>query len=473
MPPRPSPKASSTACCPGAAISGAIPTTSRSGLLDFTFRDDFGFDDYVEWALDVPMYFVVRDGHYHDCTHVTFRQFMNGALKGEIADWEPTMGDWTNHLSTLFPDVRLKRFLEMRGADGGPWRRICALPAFWVGLLYDDAALDDADMLTKDWTFDEVNALRDAVPAAGLAGDVPRPCSSMRRGARSHCGFRRPASRRATSSTGKARTKRIFLAPLDEVHGQEGDARRGSAGALSRPLERLGGAGLRRISILGQAYYVLQKAVCAFLFPAIVTQIARCEPGKGISMLPLFDMMMQAQNGAAMDAVSKQFNLAQEQAAKAMAALMPAFSAGLKRSTSNPYDFMGLMQAVASGNYAKYFEDMSKAFTPQGISDGNNILAQLFGSKEVSRAVAAQAAQMTGIGQEIYKQMLPVMADTLMGGLFKQSMGQMATPVNPFVNTPMGETDPEMAREHRLCAEAEARTRAQHLRQSLSRRPCS
>ncbi|ARO22651.1 DUF937 domain-containing protein [Rhizobium sp. S9] len=157
-------------------------------------------------------------------------------------------------------------------------------------------------------------------------------------------------------------------------------------------------------------------------------------------MLPLFDMMMQAQNGAAMEAVARQFNLAQEQATKAMAALMPAFSAGLKRSTSNPYDFVGLMQAVASGNYARYFEDMSRAFTPEGISDGNNILAQLFGSKEVSRAVAAQAAQMTGIGQDIYKQMLPVLADTLMGGLFKQTTGQMASPVNPFVNTAMGET---------------------------------
>jgi hypothetical protein len=119
---------------------------------------------------------------------------------------------------------------------------------------------------------------------------------------------------------------------------------------------------------------------------------------------------------------------------------MPAFSAGLKRSTSNPYDFVGLMQAVSSGNYARYFEDMSRAFTPEGISDGNNILAQLFGSKEVSRAVAAQAAQMTGIGQDIYKQMLPVLADTLMGGLFKQTTGQMASPVNPFVNTAMGET---------------------------------
>ncbi|PDT18260.1 hypothetical protein CO670_02305 [Rhizobium sp. J15] len=157
-------------------------------------------------------------------------------------------------------------------------------------------------------------------------------------------------------------------------------------------------------------------------------------------MLPLFDMMMQAQNGAAMEAVARQFNLAQEQATKAMAALMPAFSAGLKRSTSNPYDFVGLMQAVASGNYARYFEDMSRAFTPEGISDGNNILAQLFGSKEVSRAIAAQAAQMTGIGQDIYKQMLPVLADTLMGGLFKQTTGQMASPVNPFVNTAMGES---------------------------------
>ncbi|KPH10015.1 DUF937 domain-containing protein [Rhizobium acidisoli] len=157
-------------------------------------------------------------------------------------------------------------------------------------------------------------------------------------------------------------------------------------------------------------------------------------------MLPLFDMMMQAQNGAAMEAIARQFNLAQEQATKAMAALMPAFSAGLKRSTSNPYDFVGLMQAVSSGNYARYFEDMNRAFTPEGISDGNNILAQLFGSKEVSRAVAAQAAQMTGIGQDIYKRMLPVLADTLMGGLFKQTTGQMASPINPFVNTAMGET---------------------------------
>jgi glutamate--cysteine ligase len=188
---------------------------NRSGLLDFTFRDDFGFHDYVEWALDVPMYFIVRDGRYKDCTHITFRPFMNGALKGEIADWEPTMGDWTNHLSTLFPDVRLKRFLEMRGADGGPWRRICALPAFWVGLLYDATALEAADQLTKDWSFDEVNVLRNAVPAEGLRAtfrghtlyDTAREVLAI-----SKAGLK---ARGKLNSEGQDET--IFLSPLDEV----------------------------------------------------------------------------------------------------------------------------------------------------------------------------------------------------------------------------------------------------------------
>ena len=155
-------------------------------------------------------------------------------------------------------------------------------------------------------------------------------------------------------------------------------------------------------------------------------------------MLPLFDMMLRAQNGTAMEAMASQFNLAQEQVTKAMAALMPAFSSGLKRNTSNPYDLSALIGAMASGNYAKYFEDMSKAFTPQGIADGNQILEKLFGSKEVSRAIAAQAAQFTGVGQEVLKQMLPVMADTIMGGLFKQTTGQMAD-TNPFAGTPMAQ----------------------------------
>ncbi|MDQ0559627.1 glutamate--cysteine ligase [Rhizobium mesoamericanum] len=188
---------------------------NRSGLLDFTFRDDFGFHDYVEWALDVPMYFVVRDGHYHDCTHVTFRQFMNGALKGEVAAWEPTMGDWTNHLSTLFPDVRLKRFLEMRGADGGPWRRICGLPAFWVGLLYDDAALEDADMLTKDWTFDEVNALRDAVPSQGLRAKFRG--HELYETAREVIAVSKAGLRARNKLNKEGQDETIFLAPLDEV----------------------------------------------------------------------------------------------------------------------------------------------------------------------------------------------------------------------------------------------------------------
>jgi hypothetical protein len=141
-------------------------------------------------------------------------------------------------------------------------------------------------------------------------------------------------------------------------------------------------------------------------------------------MLPLFDLMMKAQNGNAMEAMAKQFGLAQEQMNEAMAALMPAFSTGLKRTTTNPYDFSGLMTAIASGNYAQYFEDMTKAFSAQGINDGNAILGQIFGSKDVSRAIADQAAQMSGIGQDIYKKMMPVVANAMVGGFFKQMADQ-------------------------------------------------
>ncbi len=143
----------------------------RSGLLPFCFSPQFGFADYVDWALDVPMYFVIREGRYHDMTHLTFRQFMEGAAHNSVPDGFATMGDWANHLSTLFPDVRLKRFLEMRGADGGPWRRICALPAFWVGMLYDGEALDAAEEMTRDWTFAEVSEMRAAVPEKGISAE--------------------------------------------------------------------------------------------------------------------------------------------------------------------------------------------------------------------------------------------------------------------------------------------------------------
>ncbi|MEO0329426.1 MAG: glutamate--cysteine ligase [Pseudomonadota bacterium] len=144
----------------------------RGGYHRFMLDKDFGFEKYVEWALDIPMYFIIRDGEYRDCTDITFRQFLNGALKGEIEDWRANVGDWGNHLSTLFPDVRLKRFLEMRGADGGPWQRICALPAFWVGLLYSDTALSAAEEVTANWDAEMVSDLRDQVPKSGLKAEI-------------------------------------------------------------------------------------------------------------------------------------------------------------------------------------------------------------------------------------------------------------------------------------------------------------
>ncbi|THV16691.1 glutamate--cysteine ligase [Rhizobium rhizophilum] len=187
----------------------------RAGVLPFTFSKDFCFGDYVNWAIDAPMYFIVRDGRYHDCTHITFRQFMDGALKGEIADWEPQLGDWTNHLSTLFPDVRLKRFLEMRGADGGPWRRICALPALWVGLLYDETALSAADALTADWTVEDVIAMRDAVPAQGLKASVAgRPLMEV---AREVVEMSRSGLKARGRLNSEGQDESVFLNTLDEV----------------------------------------------------------------------------------------------------------------------------------------------------------------------------------------------------------------------------------------------------------------
>lgn len=139
----------------------------RTGMLAFAFEDGMGFERYVDYALDVPMYFIIRDGQYIDCAGESFRAFLKGELPqlpGEI----PMVNDWEDHLSTLFPEVRMKQFLEMRGADGAPWQGICALPAFWVGLLYDDTALDAALDLVKDWTANEREALRAEVPRSAL-----------------------------------------------------------------------------------------------------------------------------------------------------------------------------------------------------------------------------------------------------------------------------------------------------------------
>ncbi len=144
----------------------------RTGMLPFVFEDGFGYERYLDYALDVPMYFVFRDGEYLDASGQSFRDFLNGrlpALPGE----QPLVSDFIDHLSTIFPEVRLKSFLEMRGADGGPWGRICALPAFWVGLLYDDSALDAAWDEVKDWSLDARQALRDSVPRDGLKAITP------------------------------------------------------------------------------------------------------------------------------------------------------------------------------------------------------------------------------------------------------------------------------------------------------------
>lgn len=139
----------------------------RTGMLPFVFHDDMSVERYVDYALDVPMYFVYRDGEYIDVAGASFRDFMAGKL-AQLPGLLPTVDDWSDHLTTLFPEVRLKRFIEMRGADGGPWNRICALPALWVGLLYDDRALEAAWDLVRDWTQEERQALRDDVPLTGF-----------------------------------------------------------------------------------------------------------------------------------------------------------------------------------------------------------------------------------------------------------------------------------------------------------------
>src|SRR5271157_5838869 len=140
----------------------------RCGTLPFVFDPGFGFERYVDYALDMPMYFVYRDGRYIDASGQSFRDFIAGKLPALTND-VPRISDWADHLTTAFPEVRLKTFLEMRGADGGPWRRLCALPALWVGIFYDPIALDAASDLVADWTAAEHEAMRRDVPRLGLA----------------------------------------------------------------------------------------------------------------------------------------------------------------------------------------------------------------------------------------------------------------------------------------------------------------
>jgi glutamate--cysteine ligase len=187
----------------------------RTGMLPFVFEDGFGYERYVDYMLDVPMYFVFREGKYIDVAGHSFRDFLAGklaALPGEL----PRASDWIDHLSTAFPEVRLKSFLEMRGADGGPWSRICALPALWVGLLYDQTALDAAWDLVKDWTMEERENLRGAVPRLGLAAQVPGG-GTLRDLAGEALKIARGglAARARLNSSGDNETG--FLEPLDEI----------------------------------------------------------------------------------------------------------------------------------------------------------------------------------------------------------------------------------------------------------------
>jgi glutamate--cysteine ligase len=140
---------------------------ARAGMLPFAFEDGMGYERYVDYALDVPMYFVIRDGRFINTAGESFRAFLAGALP-QLPGERPTMKDWADHLTTIFPEVRLKKYLEMRGCDSGPWRRLCALPAFFVGLLYEQASLDAAWDLVKDWTAEERQSLRDSTPRLAL-----------------------------------------------------------------------------------------------------------------------------------------------------------------------------------------------------------------------------------------------------------------------------------------------------------------
>ena len=185
----------------------------RTGMLDFVFEDGFGFERYVDYLLDVPMYFTYRGGEYIDCAGRSFKDFLAGKLPN-LPGALPTMKDWGDHMTTAFPEVRLKKYLEMRGADGGPWNRLCALPAFWVGLLYDDEALDAAWDLVKDFTMAERNALRDGVPKLGFK--VPHRNGSLRDIAIEALKISGQGLARRNRLNATGATEAVFIEPLIE-----------------------------------------------------------------------------------------------------------------------------------------------------------------------------------------------------------------------------------------------------------------
>jgi len=186
----------------------------RTGFLPFVFEDGMGFERYVDYVLDIPMYFVYRDGRYIDAAGQSFRDFMQGrlpAMPGEV----PRLGDWVDHLTTAFPEVRLKRYLEMRGADGGPWKRLCALPALWTGLLYDPVALDAAAALCRDWTTEERLGLAAAVPKLGLK--APFRSGTVQDVARDMVAIASAGLKRRQRLSRSGRDESSFVEPLAEI----------------------------------------------------------------------------------------------------------------------------------------------------------------------------------------------------------------------------------------------------------------
>jgi glutamate--cysteine ligase len=196
---------------------------ARTGMLPFVFEDGMGFERYVDYALDVPMYFVKRGETYHDAAGASFRDLLAGKLKA-LPGERATISDWANHLSTIFPEVRLKRYLEMRGADSGPRPFLPALPAFFVGLLYEPFALDAAFDIVKRWSAEEREDMRADVPRLALEGRIGR--HGLRAIAREALSIARAglASRKRLDAQGRDETH--FLDPLDEVAGGRTEAER-------------------------------------------------------------------------------------------------------------------------------------------------------------------------------------------------------------------------------------------------------
>jgi glutamate--cysteine ligase len=183
----------------------------RTGLIPFAFEPGMGFERYVDYALGVPMYFVYRDGRYIDVAGAAFRDFLGGKLAA-LPGVRPTLDDWADHLTTLFPDVRLKHFLEMRGADAGGFAQIWALPALWTGLLYDKDALGGALALTADWTTAELQRLRDTVPKLGL--NTPFRGRKLRETAREMVALALGGLERRARADKNGEDERKALAPL-------------------------------------------------------------------------------------------------------------------------------------------------------------------------------------------------------------------------------------------------------------------